>query len=94
MWFILVEPLGNVTDLVKAPRPVKKAPTFFTKEQLNTFLNSVKEHKWYLIYLLLVYGGLRKGEVLGIHVEDCDMTNRVIKKKESVFALNGKKITN
>jgi site-specific recombinase XerC len=28
----------NVCDLVQAPGPVKKAPVFFTKEQLNMFL--------------------------------------------------------
>jgi integrase len=54
----------NVTDLVQAPRPVKSSPKFFTKEQLNKFLVSVKGHKWYLIYLLLIYGGFREGEVL------------------------------
>src|SRR6266498_982376 len=57
----------NVTDFVQAPRPVKVTHTFFTKEQLNTFLESTKNDKWYLIYLLLVYGGFREGEVLGIH---------------------------
>jgi integrase len=77
----------NVTDLVQAPRPIKKAPTFFTKEQLNTFLASVRGHKWYLIYLLLVYGGFREGEVLGIHVEDCDMVNRVINVRHAVITL-------
>jgi integrase len=79
----------NVTDLVQAPRPVKKAPAFFTKEQLNTFLESVKGHKWYLIYLLLVYGGFREGEVLGIHVEDCDMVNRAINVRHAVITLKG-----
>jgi integrase len=77
----------NVTDLVQAPRPVKKAPTFFTKEQLTTFLESVRGHRWYLIYLLLVYGGFREGEVLGIHFEDCDMTNRVINVRHTVITL-------
>lgn len=79
----------NVTDLVKAPRPVKKAPVFFTKKQLNTFLESVKGHKWYLIYVLLIYGGFREGEVLGIHYEDCDMVNRVINVRHAVITLKG-----
>src|SRR5688500_1260253 len=68
----------NVCSLVESPRPVKRALTFYTKEQLNTFLASVRGHRWYLIYLLLVYGGFREGEVLGIHVEDCGMGNRVM----------------
>jgi integrase len=79
----------NVTDLVQAPRPVKKAPKFFTKEQLNKFLESVRGHNWYLIYLLLIYGGFREGEVLGIHVEDCDMVNRAINVRHSLITLKG-----
>ena len=77
----------NVTDLVQAPRPVKKAAPFYTKEQLNTFLGAVKNHRWYLIYLLLVYGGFREGEVLGIHYEDCDMVNKVINVRHTVITL-------
>lgn len=79
----------NVCSLVKAPRPIKRAATFYTKEQLNTFLASVREHRWYLIYLLLIYGGFREGEVLGIHVEDCDMVNRVINVRHAVLTLKG-----
>lgn len=83
-WDLVVR---NVTDLVEAPRPVKSAPKFFTKEQLNKFLETVKGHKWYLIYLLLIYGGFREGEVLGIHYEDCDMVNRAINVRHSVITL-------
>jgi integrase len=49
----------------------------------------VRGHKWYLIYLLLVYGGFREGEVLGIHYEDCDMVNRVINVRHAVITLKG-----
>jgi integrase len=79
----------NVCSLVSAPRPTKRAPTFYTKEQLTTFLASVREHRWYLIYLLLVYGGFREGEVLGIHVEDVDLANRVINVRHAVITLKG-----
>jgi integrase len=79
----------NVTDFVQAPRPVKKAPAFFTKEQLTKFLETVRGHKWYLIYLFLIYGGFREGEVLGIHVEDCDMVNRVINVRHAIITLKG-----
>jgi integrase len=79
----------NVCRLVRAPRPEKRVHTFYTKEQLNTFLASVKEHRWYPIYLLLVYGGFREGEVLGIHIEDVDLTNRVINVRHAVITLKG-----
>jgi integrase len=77
----------NVTDLVQAPRPVKTTARFYTREQLNTFLNAVTGHRWELIFLLLVYGGFREGEVLGIHVEDCDIENRVINVRHTIIPL-------
>jgi integrase len=79
----------NPTDLVQAPRPEKRAPTFLNREQLTKFLETVRGHKWYLIYLLLIYGGFREGEVLGIHVEDCDMVNRLINVRHAVITLKG-----
>lgn len=85
-WEILQK---NVCSQVRAPRPLKRTPTFFTKEQLNTFLNAVRGHRYFPIYVLLVYGGFREGEVLGIHVEDCDMDNRVINVRHTVVNLKG-----
>ena len=79
----------NVCSLVHAPRPDKKAASFYTKEQLNTLLDTVKGHRWELIYQLLVFGGFREGEVLGIHVEDCDMVNRAINVRHQVITVKG-----
>jgi integrase len=83
----------NVTDLVQAPRPIKKAAPFYNREQLNTFLKQVKGHRWELIFLLLVYGGFREGEVLGIMVEDCDMENRVINVRHTIIPLKDRSST-
>ena len=79
----------NVCKQVKAPRPGKMQYTILTKEQLNIFLDQVRGHRYFPIYILLVYGGFREGEVLGIHVEDCDMVNRVINVRHQVISLKG-----
>lgn len=77
----------NVTDMVQAPRPLKPTYLFFSKEQLNTFLSAVKGDKWELVFILLIYGGFREGEVLGIMVEDCDMVNRVVNVRHTITTL-------
>ena len=79
----------NVCHQVKAPRPGKMQYTILTKEQLNAFLDQARGHRYFPIYILLVYGGFREGEVLGIHVEDCDMVNRVINVRHQVITLKG-----
>jgi integrase len=79
----------NVSLLVRAPRPEKVAAAFYTKQQLNILLNAVKGQKYELIYLLLVFGGFREGEVLGIHASDCDMENRLINVRHQVVTVKG-----
>jgi integrase len=79
----------NVCSLVQAPSPEKKAPAFYTREQLLTLLEAVKDDRFSLVYKLLIYGGFREGEVLGIHVEDCDLVNRVVNVRHAIITLKG-----
>lgn len=79
----------NVSDLVQAPKPKKKTYKFFTKDQLNIFLDAVKGHQYYPIYVLAVYCGFWEGEVLGIHHEDIDLTRGVINVRHAVLSLKG-----
>ena len=79
----------NVSDLVEAPSPKRRPPTIFDSNQVNTFLNSVKEHRYYPIYVLAIYCGFREGEVLGIHFEDIDLEKGMINVRHAVQALKG-----
>jgi integrase len=79
----------NVCHMVKAPRPDKKAPAFYTSEQIKALLEAVKDHPYRLIYVLLCSGGFREGEVLGIHIEDWDGKNRTVNVRHTVVTLKG-----
>ena len=79
----------NVADFVQAPKAEKKSFAFYTKDQLNLFLDTVKGHRFYPIYVLAVYCGFREGEVLGIHHEDIDLQNGVINVRHAVLSLKG-----
>jgi integrase len=82
--------IRNVADLVDAPSPKRKAPNVWTAEQVKTFLNHVKGHRWYLIYVLAIYCGFREGEILGIHYDDIDLKHGVINVRHAVQYLKGK----
>jgi len=86
-WGLVVR---NVADLVDAPRPVKKTPLTFTETQTRLFLDGVKDHRWFLIYLLAIVGGLREGELLGLHIEDISLENKLIYVHRAIQALPGK----
>jgi integrase len=63
----------NVCDLVEAPKPVRKAPEMLSVDQVHTFLEKVKGHRYYPIYVLAVYTGMRQSEILGLYKSDIDL---------------------
>ena len=84
-WGLVVR---NVSDLVDPPTP-KRSPVFvWNADQVIQFLNSVKNDRFYTVYVLAVYGSFREGEVLGIHVEDCQ--GSVVNVSHAVQYLIGK----
>ena len=80
----------NVTDLVEPPSPQRTPMTTWTAEQVKQFLSAVENHRWYPIYLITCYCGLRKGEVLGLHKDDIDVDRGIIHVKHQVQYIIGK----
>lgn len=80
----------NVSDLVDAPSPKRRPPSVYTAEQVQTFLNSVKNDRFYPIYVLAIYGGFREGELLGIHAEDVQLERGIVTVRHAVQYLMGK----
>jgi integrase len=63
----------NVTDAVKAPRPVKKEVQSFTPEQARAFLNAARGDRLEALYIAAITTGLRQGELLGLRWRDIDL---------------------
>lgn len=80
----------NVTDLVDVPRPDRKPPTVWSVEQIRTFLQAVENSKYYPIYVLAIYTGMRQGEILGIHREDIDLETGHINVNHQLQPIKGK----
>jgi len=79
----------NVADLVEAPKPKRKSLTVWNSEQVKTFLGSSKDHRFFPIFVLAIYCGLREGEVLGIHRENVDLGNGTIRVLHQAQSLKG-----
>ena len=82
----------NPTDAVTPPTPEKKPPEVLTEDQAKLFLETVSGHRWYPIYVLAITTGMREGELLGLHWEDIDYTNKVINVSHSVNYIYGKSV--
>ncbi len=79
----------NVTDLVDKPRPERFPPNVWNIRQIRTFLNAVEGSKYYPIYIVAIYTGMRFGEILGIHREDFDLEAGIINVKHQLQPIKG-----
>jgi integrase len=79
--------IRNVTDLVEKPRPKRKTFTTWSADEVNQFLEAVSDHRWYPIYALAVYTGMRRGEILGLHRKDINLEKGVLHVKHQVSAI-------
>lgn len=66
----------------------RKAPkvTIYSKDKLKIFLKAASKDEWYLEYLLGVFCGLRKGEILGLKFSDFDFEQHTVSVKRQLGA--------
>ena len=79
--------IRNVTDLVEKPKPKRKIFKTWNPDQVKQFLSAVEDHRFFRLYLLAIYTGMRQGELLGLHYED--ISNCTIHVKRQVSAIPG-----
>jgi integrase len=63
----------NVTEAVKAPRPVKKDMKPLSPAQARDLLEAARGERLEALYALAVTTGMRQGEILGLKWEDVDL---------------------
>jgi len=64
-----------VTPLIRVPKPL---PRPLDSEEISSFLNSLSTHRDKAMVLLMLLGGLRKSEVLGLALEDVDFGQHIV----------------
>lgn len=74
----------NPATRAKPPRPSKPEITTWTAEQLNAFLRSVEEDPLYGLWHLIAMTGLRRGEALGLRVEDVDFSGQYLAVRQNL----------
>ncbi|GED53501.1 site-specific integrase [Brevibacillus borstelensis] len=93
-WGLIKE---NVTSLVTPPRIEKKQVQTWTLEEINQFLKAIKKRKtgnkkFYIVYVLAIFCGMRRGEILGLRWSDCDLENGLIRVQQTLVNVGGKAV--
>ncbi|WP_026694106.1 site-specific integrase [Peribacillus kribbensis] len=77
----------SVLDDIVLPRETKQVQ-IWNEEEINTFLNApsiiLKLTRLYIGYVVMVMGGLRMGEVLGLRWSDIDLDKRLISIRQTL----------
>jgi len=68
----------NVCDLVTPPRKVRFEIQPFTPEQVQSFFDATRGHKWEALYTLALATGMRQGELLGLKWQDINFTTGIL----------------
>lgn len=68
----------NPCQFVSMPQTERYNYSFFTLEEMNSFLNAIKNERLYPLYVITATYGLRKSEVLGIKWDSIDFENKTL----------------
>lgn len=72
--------LDNPCRYVKAPPQIRPEQPCYTKEEAQTFLNELAFEPlcWQVYFNLAIFGGFRRGEIMGLEWGDIDFENNII----------------
>ena len=69
---------GNPTEACTLPRAEKKEIKILSAEELPRFLEAAEGHKHHALFIVYLFTGMRRGEVLGLTWDNVDFDNGII----------------
>jgi integrase len=76
--------LINVSERVEAPRKNEYEARVFSEEEIQAFLLSIQNHPLYVLLLMDVAIGLRRGEIVGIQWRDLDLKKGIVQVRRAI----------
>ncbi|TPG74361.1 site-specific integrase [Brevibacillus laterosporus] len=75
----------NIMDNVDPPRLEQKEIITWSPEQANEFLAFAMKDKYYVAFVLAIYTGMRRGEILGLRWKDVDFEKAKISIQQTLY---------
>lgn len=97
MDYILKNPMEYVTIPKKEETflAAKEERNYWTKNEVKEFLKLAKKHmsmQYFMMFYLLIYTGMRKGELVALTWDDIDLKEQTININKTMFFEKGKEI--
>lgn len=77
---------------IAVPRYTKKEKEIWSTEELKLFIQAAKDDRLYLMFMLIVECGLRRGEALGLRKSDCNFNENYISIRQQVVVVKNKPV--
>jgi integrase len=81
--------MRNVARLVQISGPAYQVNRGLTIEQARKLLVAAREDRLHALYVLALYLGLRRGELLGLRWEDIDLDQGVLEVRRTLMRVGG-----
>ena len=76
--------LSNPCQYVTMPKSERYNYDFYNLDEINSFLNSIKNERLFPLYFVTISFGLRRSEVLGIKWDSIDLENKKLTIKHTI----------
>lgn len=80
---LIVKNPFDLLDKGSRPRASKSKVDYWTVEEVKKFF-SVLEHRQRILFILAIYTGMRRGEILGLRWKDIDFVNSQIRIRQTL----------
>ncbi|WP_010676331.1 site-specific integrase [Bacillus timonensis] len=69
----------NPAEKISLPKMTKVSEIdVWNEQEMHSFLNTAKENRYYIVYLLALTTGMRRGEILGLRWKDISFNNKTL----------------
>jgi integrase len=80
---------ANAASFVSLPAKTRYQSEGLTPEQVAAFLTAAKEDRLYAMYLVVIDGGLRQGELLALACKDVDADRGTVRVNKALEEVSG-----
>lgn len=79
----------DLMDKGSKPRDSRPKVDYWTAEEVKTFISSIGDYRLKILYVLAIYTGMRRGELLGLRWKDVDLENAQIRISQTLKPRQG-----